>query len=194
MRCAVGEAAGAADLAALDFDIVARPVAGRHAELLQAQRCGLADAPGHFGKVGQPERRPIEHQFPADLPLVEIEAAAAGDPAHGLDAVRPAVIELDLLTEILMDADQCRGAKAQEADGVGNPVFAARVDQRLIEGDVRAPAAQAGGDHAERLARRFAHVVLSACCFLRSGRPVRSGRPCRHRSAAALCGCRCGSA
>ena len=40
----------------------------------------------------------------------------------------------------------------------------ARVDQRLIEGDVGAPAAQAGVDHAERLAWRFAHVMLSACC------------------------------
>ena len=110
------EAAGAADLAALDFDIVARPVAGRHAELLQAKRCRLADAPRHFGKVGQPERCPIEHQLPADLPLVEIEAATAGDPAHGLDAVRLAVIELDLLTE---DIDGCRSGRKGESAGTG---------------------------------------------------------------------------
>ena len=85
---AVEEAAGAADLAAVDLDIVARPVARRHAELLQAERGGLADAPRHFGEIRQPERGAVEDQLPADLPLVEIEAAAAGDPAHGLDAVR----------------------------------------------------------------------------------------------------------
>ncbi len=40
-----------------------------------------------------------------------------------------------------MNADQCGRAKAQEADGVGNLAFPARLDQRLIEGDVGAPAA-----------------------------------------------------
>ena len=90
----------------------------------------------------EPQSGAIEDEFPADLPLVEIEAAAAGDPPHGLDAVRLAVIELDLVAEELMDADQRGGTKAQEPDRIGNLSFAARFDQRLIEGDVGASAAQ----------------------------------------------------
>ena len=82
---AVEETAGAADLAAVDFDIVARPVARRHAELLQAKRGRLADAPCDFGKVGRPQSRAIENEFPANLSLVEVEAAAAGDPPYRLD-------------------------------------------------------------------------------------------------------------
>ena len=68
-----------------------------------------------------------------------------------------------------MDADQCRGAKAQEADGVGNPVFAARVDQRLIEGDVRAPPRRLVAITRNGLPGDLVIVVLSACCSPRSG-------------------------
>ena len=48
-------------------------------------------------RLGDAERGTIEHQLPADLALVEIEPAAAGDAAHDLDAVRPAVIDLHLV-------------------------------------------------------------------------------------------------
>ena len=109
--------AGAADLAAVHLDIIARPVSRRHAELLQAKRGGLADAPRDFGKISHAQSCTIEHKFPANLPLVEIEAATAGDPPHGLDAVRLAVIELDLVAEELVDADQ--GAKGESA-GTGS--------------------------------------------------------------------------
>ena len=65
-----------------------------------------------------------------------------------------------------MDADQGGGAKTQEADRVGNLFFAARLDQRLIEGDVGASAAQPRSDDAEWLVRaiRHAHALL-VCLF-----------------------------
>ena len=122
------------------------------------ERGGLADAPGYFGKIRHTQACAIEHQFPADLSLVEVETAAAGDPPHGLDAVRLAVIELDLVAEELMDSDQRGGAKAQKANCVGNLAFSACLDQRLIEGDIGAAAAQSGCDDAKRLARRLGHV------------------------------------
>ena len=113
------KAASAADLSAVHFDVVARPVSRRHAQLLQAERGRLADASSDFGEVSHPQSCTVEYQLPANLSLVEIEAATAGDPPHRLDTVRLAVIELDLVTEELVNADQGGGAKAQEADGIG---------------------------------------------------------------------------
>ena len=103
---AVEEAAGAADLAAIDFDIVARPIVRGHAECPKTERSRFANAPGHLGKVRDAQGRAIEDQFPADLTFVEIKPAAAGNPPHGFDAVRLAIVELELVTEILMDADK----------------------------------------------------------------------------------------
>jgi hypothetical protein len=54
-----------------------------------------------------------------------------------------------------MDADQRGRPEAQKADAVRNLAVLARVDQRAVEGDIGAPAAQAGVDDAERF----------GCCF-----------------------------
>jgi hypothetical protein len=188
----VEEAASAADLAAIDFDIVARPVVRRHAEFLQPKSSRLADAPGHLGEVHDSQGRAIEDKFPADLPIVEIEAAAAGNPTHRFDAVRVAVIELELMTEILMDADEGRRTKAQKPDRVGNLPLPACLDQRLIESDIGASAAQSRGDDAEWSAFG-GHLALLVCCSSDCSQAL-AGRACRRRPVGALCECRGDSA
>ena len=92
----------------------------------EPERSGLADAARHFGEIGGAESCAIKHKFPADLTLIEIKAAAAGDAPYRFDAVRSAIVELDLVAEVLMDADEGRGPKTQEADRIGYLPFAAR--------------------------------------------------------------------
>ena len=99
-----------------------------------------------------PRAGAIEHQFPADLSLVEIKSAAAGDPTHRFDAVGSAVVELELVAEKLMDADQRRRAKAQKTDCIRDPLLPACFDERLIEGDIFPAAAYPGRNHAKRSA------------------------------------------
>ena len=169
-RGAIEEAAGAADLAPVDLDVVARPVARRHAELVEPERRRLADPPRRLVEIAQAEARAVEDQLPPDLALVEIETAAAGDAPADLDAAAAAMIDTDLVAQDLVHADQRRGAEAQEADGVGNATFLARADERLVEGDVGAAAADAGVDHAEARAGHRPPPSLS------SGRPRRSCR------------------
>ena len=105
--CSLGEAAGAADLAAVDLDVVARPVARRDAERLQAQLLQPRRYSGSARQGREPQRRPIEDQFPAELAFVEVEGAAAGDAGARLDAMRVAIVELDLATR----PDGCRSAR-----------------------------------------------------------------------------------
>ena len=157
---AIEEAAGAADLAAIDFDVVARAVARRYAELVEAEGEGFADAFGHVREIAHAQGGAVEQQLPADLAFVEIKTAAAGDAAADLDAVGAAIVGLDLLAQELVHADQRRGAKSDEADGVGNFVVQPRLDQRLIERDVLAPVAQAGVDDAEGRCRHLTRHAL----------------------------------
>ena len=48
----------------------------------------------------------MEDEFEAELPLVHIERAAAGDATRKPDAVVAAIIEADLLRQRLMPSDQ----------------------------------------------------------------------------------------
>ncbi|MBM3367747.1 MAG: hypothetical protein FJY43_05620 [Betaproteobacteria bacterium] len=114
---AVDDAASAAQLAALDLDVVAGPEFRRHAEAFQSRRGGGADACGDRGEVGS-EPASLEHQLPAGLSFVQVQAAAAGDAPPDLDAVGRAVLEPHLVAEHLVQADESAGAKAQEADGL----------------------------------------------------------------------------
>ena len=77
-RRAVDQAAGAADLPAVHLDIVARTELGRHAQPLQPRGRRAADARRDCAQVGA-QAAALERKLPADLALVEIQAAAAGD-------------------------------------------------------------------------------------------------------------------
>ena len=50
-----------------------------------------------------------------------------------------------------MYADQCRGAKPQEPNRVGDLARPVSVDERLVESNVGAPPANSSVDHSKRL-------------------------------------------
>ena len=91
-RVLVEEAAGAADLAPVDLDVVARPVPGGDAELAQACGRSFADLARQLGERADPERLAVEDELPAELALVEIDRAAAGDAPDHADAVGAAIV------------------------------------------------------------------------------------------------------
>jgi hypothetical protein len=131
----------------------------RHAEPAQAGGGCAADPRRGGGEVGA-EAPPLEHQVPADLPLVEVQPAAAGDAPPDLDAVRPAVVEPHLVRQHLVHAHERARPEALEADRLRDPPRIARLDQRPAEGGVLAPAAQAGVDDPDVHAANLAEVDL----------------------------------
>lgn len=110
-------------------------------------RRGGADARRNRRQVGA-ERAPLERERPAELAFVQVQAAAAGDAAPDFDAVARAVLEPNFVAQHLVQADERGGPKAQEADRLRAPAGAARLDQRLVEGDVFPAAAHTGVDDA----------------------------------------------
>ncbi|MGJ5047477.1 hypothetical protein ACQR09_10460 [Bradyrhizobium oligotrophicum] len=50
------------------------------------------------------------------------------------------------MAQDLMDSDERRRTKPQEADGIGNPPCLVSVDERLVEGDIGASAPNPGVD------------------------------------------------
>ena len=70
-RVAVEEAAGAADLAAVDLDVVARPIVGIDAKPVQPRGRGFTDCLGEFRQRCDPERPAMEDELPAELAFVE---------------------------------------------------------------------------------------------------------------------------
>ena len=85
---------------------------------------------------GEPERRFVEHQFEAELALVHIDRAAAGDAARQPDAVCAAILDPHLARQRLVAADQHRRRELDEAQRVGHPPLLVQFDQGRIEGDV----------------------------------------------------------
>ena len=144
-RPAVDQTAGAADLAPVHLDVVARAELGRHAQAPQPRRRSAAD-PRRDRREVRAEGPALQHQFPADLAFVQIQAAAAGDAAPDLDAAAAAVFETHLVAEDLVQANERRRAKAQETDRLRDAPGVARLDQRLVERDVFAAPADAGVD------------------------------------------------
>ena len=161
-RVAGEEAAGAGDLAAVDLDVVPRAVFRRDAELREPQRDGLADAARGVAQGGQIEALAMEDQFEAELALVHVERAAAGNAADSLDTVVAAPIGADLARQRLMAADQRRGREGEEADGVADLAGPVGVDQGLIEGDVGAATANTGVDHSEGDRHRWVSSGVSS--------------------------------
>ena len=150
-RVAVEKAAGARDLAALDLDIVAGAVVRGDAEARQARRRRLADRLRDLAQRGKPQRVAVEHQFPAELALIQVKRAAAGHPPPDADSCGAAGVEVQFLTDRLMTANQNRGRKGQEPHRVGCGPGLVALDQRLIEGHLRAAGPGAGVDDAEGL-------------------------------------------
>src|SRR6185437_13810396 len=135
-RVAVEKAARPADLPPADLDVVARPVARIDPQAREAVRDGLADLAREVSEGGDPERRAVEDERPAELALVEVDRAAARDAAHEPDAVRAAIVHAHLARERLMAADERRGREAHEADGIGHRAGFPRLDERLVERDL----------------------------------------------------------
>ena len=78
-QIAFEKSASPTDLTAFDLNIVARPIACGHAQLLQSKGRRLADAARHLGKISHAQRCTIKNKLPANLTFIEIKPAATGD-------------------------------------------------------------------------------------------------------------------
>jgi hypothetical protein len=150
---AVEESTGPADLAAVDFDVVPRPEACIDAQPAESRRRGIADFPCKVRQGCYSQRAAMKYQLPSELPLVQVDCAAAGNTPDDADVVRPAIVEIDLAAQVLVPADQGRRRETQEADRVRDLAGLACLDERRIESDVSATLAHAGVDDPE-----FAHL------------------------------------
>ena len=147
-RVAVDEATRAADLATPHLDVVAGTKFGRNAELPQTGSRRAADSSGNFCQIGRAEPATIHDEFPADLPFVEVESSAPGDPTPDFDVGLSAKIEADLMRENLMQPDQRRRSEAQKTDRVRDLLRVARLNKGLIESNVCPRAADSSVDNA----------------------------------------------
>ena len=124
---------------------------GRNSALTPSRRSPDAAAAQMRAAIDarSPGSRVRSSQLPAHLAFVEIEAAAAGDAPPDVDAVARAVLEAHLVGEDLVQADERGGTEAQKTYRLGDASRVVRLDQRLVEGDVLASAAEPGVDDAD---------------------------------------------
>ena len=142
-------AAGAADLLPIHDDVGRRAVFGGDAEGREAGRRRRANPRGHVRQGRHTDFPPVADDLPAELALVQIDRAAAGNAPHDADAGLPAVIELQLPAQILVPADQRGRREAQEAHRVRHRAGLAQLHERLVECDLEAAVADAGIDDPE---------------------------------------------
>jgi len=134
---AVG-AAGAADLAATDLDVVAGTKRRRHPHPVECRDGRLAQFPeqrirGHH----HVEKGLVAQDFPANLGFVEKQSPTAGDAAVHLDAVGPTVGQPHFLLDGLVKADQHGpGAELKEPQGIGGFPPPLAFQQHFVQGHV----------------------------------------------------------
>ena len=145
-RVAIEESTGAADLAAVDFDVVARPILGIDAKPVQPRGRSFTHCLGEFRQRCDAERPAMKDELKSQLSFIHEQRASAGDAADGLNPVGGAIVEVKLARECLMAPDERRRPKLQETYRVRDCFFTMQIDQRLIEGDIQPPVQHAGID------------------------------------------------
>ena len=100
-RRAVGDATRAAELSAVDFDVVAGTELSGDTEALQPRGGGAANARRSRCEI-RAQGAAREHELPADLAFVQVQSAAARDAAADLDALARAVLQPHLVREHLV--------------------------------------------------------------------------------------------
>ncbi len=109
----------------------------------------LADTKGELGQGYRAEGVAMEDQPPAELVLVEVDRAAAGDASHDANARRGTVRQVEFLAQGLVTSDQRRGREAHETERIRDASGLVQLDHRLVHGDVEAALAHTGIDDAE---------------------------------------------
>ena len=116
---AVEKAAGAAELAPTNLDVVARTESGADAESNgEASRDCTADCCADVCERFARQAAAREHQLPGDLALIQVDRAAAGDAPHESDVVGAHIVELHLAAQRLMAADEHSRPEAEESHGI----------------------------------------------------------------------------
>ena len=123
------------DLAAVDFDIVARAKSRLQAQDCQGSHHRLAERLEKPSRgEGKTEEGLVTDDFPAELALIEEDRSAPGDAPVNLDPVNPAVFGADLFLHRLMESDQ-RGftTKLEEMDGIRRCARPFQFNQNVIQ-------------------------------------------------------------
>ena len=104
---AEADAAGAADLAPTDLDVVLVAELGAHSEALQPQHRSLTDEPIQLPRTRWIGQRFFSHdELPADLGRVAVDGAAAGEAPVHFYATLAAEVQIQLFLRVLVVAEE----------------------------------------------------------------------------------------